>query len=720
MRQFFENFKKHAPILIVLALIASIVLGGSLTKSIVDAKASGADSLLVEVLNTWLSNITNMGFLGGMFSDFLLFLKITLWIIVIIFGIYIFAMINSKAKSEYEGKENGSSQWSDGSEDYKHSSDGKEILNRKEGFILGRRHYLGTDLKKVGINKNILVVGGSGAGKTACYIKPNIMQCLGSYIITDPKGELYKETSKFLEQEGYEIKAFNLVNPKYSDFYNPIANICSDQDVDTLAHILVTGANKEGGGGDDPFWDNTAKMLISATIYYVLSVLPLEEQNIGSCLNIIRQGGADSSIFEKLFIDDLKPEHPGRIQYESFKTAADKTMQSIVISSISKMRVFDMPAIQRITSSNSIDFRSVAKKKTAIFVITSAAESTYDFVSTMFFSQMFSILYKQADDYGSRLPNQVYFLLDEFANVGQIPDFQKKLSTTRSLGISISIIVQSLDQLESLYKDSYENILGNCDTQLLLGTNSQKTAEYFSKSLGQTTIKIESKSINKDKTEHEKQGVSVSTQRQARDLMTVDEIRRLDNEKEILLVRGLKPILAEKAWYYKYHPKRDIIESLKIGSITEMPIPELVPYAYFDVQQYLTNRKKRAQEILRARSKEVDIDSSSVESTSQRTQTTATPASSQSDIQIDMSSSSSQKPYDPYKADRKPDIDNSPLVEGMEKTSYNDLYENNDNDPITAKASKNTQNNDDFDLQSELEAKFDKLFGKTSKNNNDD
>lgn len=710
MKGFFDEFKQKAPILIVIALVLAVVFGGALTKSITDAKVAGSDSLLFEVLTTLFENITNMSFFSGIVADIGLFLQITLWIFVVVFGIYIYAYSKNSNKSEYEGKENGSSQWSNGSEDYKHDSNGREILNKKEGFILSTKHYLGTDLKKVGINKNILVVGGSGAGKTACYIKPNIMQCLGSYIVTDPKGELYKETSKFLKNEGYDVKTFNLVNPTYSDFYNPISNICSDQDVDTLAHILVTGANKEGGGGDDPFWDNTAKMLISATIYYVLSVLPLEQQNIGSCLNIIRQGGADSSIFEKLFIDDLKPEHPGRIQYESFKTAADKTMQSIVISSISKMRVFDMPAIQRITSSNSIDFRNVAKKKTVIYVITSAAESTYDFVSTMFFSQMFSILYKQADDYGSRLPNQVYFLLDEFANIGQIPDFQKKLSTTRSLGISISIIVQSLDQLESLYKDSYENILGNCDTQLLLGTNSQKTAEYFSKSLGQTTIKIEQKSISKDKDEAKKQGVSISTQRQARDLMTVDEIRRLDNNKEIIMVRGLKPIMANKAWYYKFHPKREIIESMKIGSIKEMPIPEPVPYSYFDVQQYLADRKRRAQEILKSRQKEVEVDTSSMSSSTSSSQTTS-------------ATSSTPKNYSTYTAEKNRDaeIDTRPLADGMDSSSYNDLYENSDYNPISnVKTSGKKAQNDEFDLQNELESKFDKLFGSSSNKNNDD
>ncbi len=717
MGKFFDEFKEKAPALIVIALLLVIVLGGALTKSVTDAAAEGKG--WIESLSTVLDNITTFSFFSGIFADFGLFMKISLVIIAIVFGVYFYAWYKANSGSEYEGKENGSSQLSNGSEDYKHDSNGKEILNKNNGFILSRKHYLGTDLKKVGINKNILVVGGSGAGKTACYIKPNIMQCLGSYIITDPKGELYKETSEFLKREGYEVKAFNLVNPTYSDFYNPISNVCSDQDVDTLAHILVTGANKEGGGGDDPFWDNTAKMLICATIYYVLSVLPLEQQNIGSCLNIIRQGGADGSIFEKLFIDDLKPEHPGRIQYESFKTAADKTMQSIVISSISKMRVFDMPAIQRITSSNSIDFREIARKKMAIFVITSAAESTYDFVSTMFFSQMLAILYKQADDYGSRLPNQVYFLLDEFANIGQIPDFQKKLSTTRSLGISISIIVQSLDQLEALYKDSYENILGNCDTQLLLGTNSQKTAEYFSKSLGQTTIKIEQKSINKDKDEAKKQGVSISTQRQARDLMTVDEIRRLDNNKEIVMVRGLKPILAEKAWYYKYHPKREIIESLKIESIKDMPIPEPVPYSYFDVQQYLADRKRRAQEILKSNRKDVEIDTSSLGQSS--VATTSTPA--QSEPQIDIGNSAVNTPQRPYSAqpkNREAEIDNRPLAEGMSSTSYNDLYENSDFDPISNGSKKSSSSSDEFDLQSELESKFDKLFGKSSSNSNTD
>ena len=245
MRGFFEDLKSKAAILVIIALVASVVLGGSLTKSIVDANASGAESIIYEVFKTWMGNITDFSFLAGMFSDFGLFLQITFWIFVIVFGIYVVVKIQNAGKSEYEGRENGSSHWSTGGEEYRKRSDGKEILNRKEGFILSRNHYLGTDLKKVIINKNVLVVGGSGSGKTACYIKPNILQCLGSYVITDPKGELYKETSKFLQSEGYDIKVFNLVNPKFSDFYNPLFNICSEQDVDTLAHILVTGVKKK-------------------------------------------------------------------------------------------------------------------------------------------------------------------------------------------------------------------------------------------------------------------------------------------------------------------------------------------------------------------------------------------------------------------------------------------------------------------------------------------
>ena len=540
--------------------------------------------------------------IGGLFTEGVLgaFFKGCFWLLVVFIGMTVWFLIKNKSKHEYDGIESGSSDWSKGGEEYRKLPDGSEVLNKKEGFILSKTHYLGTDLKKVRINKNVLVVGGSGAGKSACYIKPNILQRLGSYVITDPKGELYRETSGFLKQNGYEVRAFNLVNPEYSDRYNPLSHIVDHTSVDIIAHTIVQGATK-GSGSNDPFWDETAKMLLKACIYYVISVLPKEEQNISSCLNIIRQGGADPDIFKKLFVNELKPEHPGRKEYENFSTAADKTMQSIVVSTISKITAFDTPAMQRITTSNNINFDDLGQKKVALFVITSASDSTYDFISTIFFSQLLQKLYVQADRNGGTLRQQVYFLLDEFANIGQIPDFNKKLSTTRSLGISISIVVQSLDQLEALYKENYENILGNCDTHLFLGSQSIKTCEYFCKSLGQKTIKFESKTKNRDKDNITTQGISIGEQRQGRELMTIDELKRLNSDEEILLVRGLKPIKARKAWYYKYHPMRDEAKRYEIHNISEMPKTDDVEVRVMDVQKHINDKVRKAKEILNAK-----------------------------------------------------------------------------------------------------------------------
>lgn len=493
---------------------------------------------------------------------------------------------------------------------------------------------------------------GSGAGKSACYIKPNILQLLGSYVITDPKGELYRETSGFLKANGYKVRVLNLVNPDYSDRYNPLAHIIDHTSIDIIAHTIVVGATK-GQPANDPFWDNTAKMLLKACIYYVISVLPVEEQNLSSCLSIIRAGGSDDTLFDKLFIDELKPEHPGRIQYENFKTAADKTMQSIIISTISKVETFDTPSMQRITTSNNFDFDELGNQNTAIFVITSAADSTYDFISTIFFSQMLQKLYAQADSRGGTLANQVYFLLDEFANIGQIPDFNKKLSTTRSLGISISIVVQSLDQLEALYKDNYENIIGNCDTKVFLGSSSLKTCEYFQKSMGQTTIKVRNRSVSKDKDEFKKQGVSINEQRQGRDLMTVDELTRLDPNDEIILVRTLKPIRAKKAWYFKYHPMKDAAKQYEITDLSTMPKTDDVPVKVMDVKGHIAKRERMAKERLHAM--------------------------------------------------KEPEIENVP--QSMPKV-----------EPIVQPVipSKPKEDKATIDLQAELEKKFDELFGTTS------
>lgn len=511
---------------------------------------------------------------------------------------------------DYQGEENGSSDWSKNGEEFKKLPDGSEILNKKDGFILSRTHYLGTDGKKVKINKNILVFGGSGTGKSACYIKPNILQKLGSYVITDPKGELYRETSRYLAEAGYEVKVLNLVDPEYSDRYNPLAHIRDYADVDIIAHTIVEGGSAEGGGKSaDPFWDNTAKMLLKACIYYVISVLPPEQQNLSSCLNIVRAGGSDESIFDKLFVGELKPEHPGRKEYEGIRVGADKTKQSIAISLVSKLSHFDSPNMMRITTSNDINFEDLGEKKMALYVISPDSHTTYNYILTIFYGQLLQRLYAAADRNGGSLNKPVYLLLDEFPNIGKIPDFNQKLSTSRSRLISMSIIVQSLDQLVDLFKDLHENIIANCDTQLFLGSQSIKTCEYFSKSLGQKTLTFMNKSKNRDKKDWETQGYSYSEQRQGRDLMTIDELKRLPMDDEILLIRGLRPIRAKKAWYYKYHPERDNAARTMIHDLSEMPKPKEIPIETMNVQKHIDERIERARQVVKESStRDIKVD----------------------------------------------------------------------------------------------------------------
>jgi len=593
--------KEIITILIIYLLIDIFVVGAFFVSGLnLDKNLSGFEKT-AKVMDAFMPNLSNpFGTLGKIVTsgpEFLVFLNISFWILILFIGLYIYYLIKNAKKYEFEGTENGSSEWSKNGEEFDKQPDGSEVLNRKHGFILSKNHYLGTDLRKVKVNKNILVIGGSGTGKSACYVKPNILQKLGSYVITDPKGELYRETSTYLKNAGWEVKAFNLVDPEFSDRYNPLAHVKDHSDVDIIAHTIVTGGEGDSGSKSaDPFWDNTAKMLLKACIYYVISILPIEQQNLSSCLNIVRAGGSDETVFDKLFIDELKPEHPGRKEYEGIRLGADKTKQSIAISLVSKLSHFDTPDMQKITTSNNIDFEALGQKKTAIFVITPADHSTYNYIVTIFFSQLLVRLYSQASKNGGTLSQQVYLVMDEFANVGQIPDFSKKLSTTRSLGISVSIIIQSLDQLEGLYKDTWENIIANCDTQVFLGCKSIKTCEYICKSLGQKTIKFSSRSVSKDKNEWNKQGVSLNEQRQGRDLMTIDEIMRMENNSEIILIRGMKPIKAVKAWYFKYHQQRDIAKQTEIKDISEMIKPEEVEVSTMNIANHLEQRLKKAKE----------------------------------------------------------------------------------------------------------------------------
>ncbi len=398
---------------------------------------------------------------------------------------------------------------------------------------------------------------GSGSGKSASYSIPNAYQRLGSYVFTDPKGELYDRTAGYLKAHGYEIKVLNLVKPSNSDGYNPLMHISSEIDVDVIANTIVKGQKSEGSGSD-PFWDDSAEMLLKALIYYLMATRPEEEQNLASCAELVRAANKSggSNLLTEL-MSQLPYDHPARMNYKSIEIAPEKTYSSILSTLQSKLGKFDSKEIAALTSTDTIKFEDIGSKKTALYVISPDTHTAYNFLLTIFFAQLINQLYNFADDNGGKLKEPVYFILDEFANIGQIPDFDQKISTSRSRRISFSVILQNLDQLEAIYEKSYETIMGNCDTHVFLGSNSYKTLEYFSKALGEKTIERNSVSINKDKGNW-RTGSSVSDQIMARALMTPDELRRLDNDLCIIFEKGVKPIKANKFYYFKHSMAKEL------------------------------------------------------------------------------------------------------------------------------------------------------------------
>ena len=528
-------------IILVLWVVLSIVLVAPIAYSIGISTIEGKFNLTM-FIEKIMAEIVSFTSIGKVFSEGYgaIFGKTLLYFTVIYAVFALIGLFRSKPKHEYTDIEHGSSDWSEGGEQY-------SILSKNKGIILAENNYLPIDKRG---NVNVLVVGGSGSGKSASYSIPNAYQMLGSYIFTDPKGELYDKTAGYLRKNGYDIKVLNLVNPANSDGYNPLMHISSEIDVDVIANTIVKGQTSEGGKSD-PYWDDMAEMLLKALIYYLLATRPEEEQNLASCSELVRAANSNggSNLLTEL-INKLPYDHPARMYYKSIEIAPEKTYGSILSSLQSKLGKFDSKEIAEVTSTDTIDFEAIGSKKTAVYVISSDTHTAYDFLLTIFFSQMIQQLYDYADKNGGRLKVPTFFILDEFANIGQIPDFDKKISTSRSRGISFSVILQNLDQLEAVYEKSYETIMGNCDTHVFLGSNSYKTVEYFSKALGEKTITRDNRSINRDKQYH-RQGYSDSDQVMARALMTPDELRRMDNDLCIIYEKGLKPIKARKYYYFE-------------------------------------------------------------------------------------------------------------------------------------------------------------------------
>ena len=553
--------RKYFIIFAILWLFISIVLVMPVTIAIHEAQVqnditAGFDGLVNSMQHIFQS-------FGTLFNEgiFLQYLK-NIGLFTIIYAILmVIGLIKSSPKNEYTDMEHGSSDWSRNGEQY-------QVLSNKKGIILAEDNYLPVDKRG---NVNVLVVGGSGSGKSASYSIPNAFQQLGSYIFTDPKGELYDRTAGYLKQNGYEIKVLNLVKPQNSDGYNPLMHISSEIDVDVIANTIVKG-QKTDSGGSDPFWDDSAEMLLKALIYYLMATRPEEEQNLASCAELVRAANSNggSNLLTEL-MSKLPYDHPARMNYKSIEIAPEKTYSSILSTLQSKLGKFDSKEIAELTSTDTIKFEDIGSKKTAVYVISSDTHTAYDFLLTIFFAQMIQQLYNFADDNGGKLKVPTYFILDEFANIGKIPDFDKKISTSRSRKISFSVILQNLDQLEAIYEKSYETIIGNCDTHVFLGSNSYKTVEYFSKALGEKTIERESISINRDK-QHHRTGTSDSDQVMARALMTPDELRRLDNDLCIIFEKGIKPVKANKFYYFKH---KNMENSLRRAEISHNDIGQI-------------------------------------------------------------------------------------------------------------------------------------------------
>lgn len=530
---------------------------------------------------------------------------------------------------------------------------------------------------------------GSGAGKSASYSKPNAYQKLGSYVFTDPKGELYDDTAGYLQRNGYKIKVLNLVNPKNSDGYNPLAHIKSDLDVDVIASTIIKGQNKAGAA--DPFWDDTAEMLLKALIFYLIATRPPEEQNLASCAEMVRAAAADSngSNLLKEMMSVLPIDHPARTYYKNVEVASEKTFSSILVSVQAKLGKFDSKDIAEVTSTDTINFDEIGTTLTSVYVISSDTHTAYDFLLTIFFAQMIQQLYDLADrSPGGKLKVPTFFILDEFANIGQIPDFDKKISTSRSRKISFSVILQNLDQLEAIYDKSYETIMGNCDTHLFLGSNSTKTVEYFSKALGEKTISRNSISKSKDKSGH-KSGTSDSEQIMARALMTPDELRRMSMDYCIIYEKGIKPVKAHKLFFFKTNMIKEF-NKFKLNH-NQFDAGSRGVWRKFNPYNPDAGLEEDQTKDLKVESLDDLFDDDNVKDDNTNDKNNVLKTDSLDDI------------FDDNKPKGKTSTKKTNMTDSDLDELLFDNFENEENDTES--------NNDILDIQKELEAKFDELFG---------
>lgn len=513
----------------------------------------------------------------------------SIYLVDVLTGIVVAAIIKfiiytkgKNAKKFRQGKEYGSARWGN-KKDIEPYMDEKFqnniLLTQTERLTMNGR----PSNPKYARNKNVLVIGGSGSGKTRFFVKPNLMQMHSSYCVTDPKGTIVLECGKMLEDNGYEIKILNTINFKKSMKYNPFAYIRSEKDILKLVQTIIANTKGEGEKAGEDFWVKAEKLYYTALIGYIFYEAPREEKNFATLLDMIDASEVreDDETYmnpiDRLFeaLEKKEPTHFAVKQYKKYKLAAGKTAKSILISCGARLAPFDIQELRDLMSEDELELDTLGDRKTALFVIISDTDDTFNFVVSIMYSQLFNLLCDKADDvYGGRLPVHVRCLLDEFANIGLIPKFEKLIATIRSREISASIILQAGSQLKAIYKDNADTIVGNCDSTLFLGGKEKTTLKELSETLGKETIDL----YNTSETRSNQKSFGLNYQKTGKELMSQDEITVMDGSKCIFQLRGVRPFLSDKFDITK-HKNYKLLEDYDKKNV-------------FDIEGYMKRRGK--------------------------------------------------------------------------------------------------------------------------------
>ena len=475
-------------------------------------------------------------------------------------GIYFSTRRNYRRREEH-----GSAKWGDANAVNKKYAQ----FPKSENKLMTQNVSIGLNAKKHRRNLNTLVCGGSGAGKTRFYCKPNLMQANTSFVVLDPKGEIVRDVGKLLEAKGYEIKVLDLISMEKSHCYNPFVYLRSDNDIQRLVTNLFKSTTPKGSQSNDPFWDTAASMLLLALVFYLHYEAPEDEQNFAMVMEMLRAGAIEDeeeprpSPLDNLFseLEYENPEHIALKYYHSYHSGSAKTLKSIQITLAARLEKFNLESLASLTSTDELELETLGEKKTALFALIPDNDTSFNFLVSILYTQLFQQLFYSADHiHGGSLPIPVHFLMDEFANVSLPDDFDKILSVMRSRSVSVSIILQNLAQLKALFEKQWESIVGNCDEFLYLGGNEQSTHKYVSELLGKATIDTNTYGKSSGRSGN----YSTNYQISGRELLTPDEVRLLDNQYAILFIRGERPVLDFKYDILK-HPNVALTADGKAG-----------------------------------------------------------------------------------------------------------------------------------------------------------